>query len=73
MRPSINRILESPFVQESLKSFSAELEEQAQKDKSEFDGKKSSEPAKPAAAAQPVAQAPAAGCTKPLERTMAMP
>jgi len=64
MRPSINRILESPFVQESLKGFSAELEEQAQKDKSEFDKKPAPEPAKapvaqPAPAAAPAAQKPA--------------
>jgi serine/threonine protein kinase len=55
MRPSINRILDSSYVQTTLKTFSAELEDQAQKDKQEFDTKKSVEPPKTA----PIQQAPA--------------
>jgi serine/threonine protein kinase len=51
-RPSINRILESSFIQESLKSFSNELQEQTAKDKAEFEEKKSTQP-QPTAAAQP--------------------
>ncbi|ORC93431.1 putative serine/threonine protein kinase, putative,protein kinase [Trypanosoma theileri] len=39
-RPSINRILESAFVQESLKSFSADLEKQAEKERAEFEAKR---------------------------------
>lgn len=38
-RPSVNRILESHFVQQSLKTFSADLEDQAAKDKAEFEAK----------------------------------
>lgn len=63
MRPSINRILDSSYVQSTLKTFSAELEDQAQKDKSEFETKKTAEPPKttPVVQQAPVqAQAPAA-------------
>ncbi|EPY27657.1 protein kinase [Strigomonas culicis] len=55
-RPSINRILESSFVQESLKGFSADLERQAEKDRADYEAKsKNSAPAK---AAEPAAAAP---------------
>ncbi|EAO00209.1 putative protein kinase [Trypanosoma cruzi] len=39
-RPSINRILESSFIQESLRSFSVDLEKQAEKDRAEFEEKR---------------------------------
>ncbi|ESL07536.1 serine/threonine protein kinase [Trypanosoma rangeli SC58] len=38
-RPSINRILESSFVQDSLRSFSVDLERQAEKERVEFEQK----------------------------------
>lgn len=60
VRPSINRILESGYVQDSLRSFSAELEEQAQKDKQDFDAKPKAAPA----AAASVPEAPAAPAPK---------
>ncbi|AAZ10353.1 serine/threonine-protein kinase, putative [Trypanosoma brucei brucei TREU927] len=48
-RPSINRILESPFVQESLKGFSADLEKQAEKERAEYEARnpKITKPVKP--------------------------
>ncbi|KEG14067.1 putative serine/threonine protein kinase, putative,protein kinase [Trypanosoma grayi] len=46
-RPSVNRILESPFVQESLKGFSADLEKQAEKDRTEFEARRPPPPKTP--------------------------
>lgn len=60
-RPSINRILESPYVQEQLKAFSADIEAEATKDKAEFDTK----PPPPATRPAPAAAAPAAGAAAP--------
>ena len=42
-RPSVNRVLESPYIQEQLKTFSADIEDQATRDKAEFDAKKPQE------------------------------
>lgn len=56
-RPSINRILESSYVQDSLKTFSSELEEQAQKDKQEFETRR---PEPPKSAPSPTPAVPTA-------------
>lgn len=39
-RPNINRILESAYVQECLKTFSVDLEKQAEKDRAEYEAKR---------------------------------
>jgi serine/threonine protein kinase len=57
MRPSINRILDSSYVQSTLKTFSAELEDQAQKDKQDYDSKKATEPKAAPTQQAPVTQA----------------
>ncbi|CAD2218647.1 hypothetical protein AGDE_05387 [Angomonas deanei] len=54
-RPSINRILESSFVQESLKGFSSDLERQAEKDRMEYEAKKPTSTSQPKAPAAPAA------------------
>ncbi|RNF12496.1 putative protein kinase [Trypanosoma conorhini] len=54
-RPSINRVLESPFVQESLRSFSVDLEKQAEKERAEFEKKC---PAPPKTAPKPIQDRP---------------
>jgi tRNA A-37 threonylcarbamoyl transferase component Bud32 len=69
-RPSINRLLEQPFVQTSLRNFSEELEAQTAKERAEYEERKrqaktapatdappAAEPAAEAAAAPPSAQA----------------
>ena len=61
-RPSVNRVLESAFVQESLKGFSNELQEQTARDKVEWEEKKKTMPAQPTG--QP-APAPAAQPAQP--------
>lgn len=38
-RPNINRILESSYVQDCLKNFSADLERQAERDRAEYEAK----------------------------------
>lgn len=38
-RPNVNRILESSYVQDCLKNFSADLERQAEKDRAEYEAK----------------------------------
>lgn len=47
-RPSINRVLESAYIQEALRGFSHELQEQTARDRQEFEEKKASETTKPA-------------------------
>ncbi|KAG8341439.1 Protein kinase domain [Trypanosoma vivax] len=53
-RPSINRILETSFVQESLRSFSADLERQAEKERAEYEARNAdaSRPVKPTSSAE---------------------
>ncbi|CAJ1031147.1 putative Protein kinase domain/Protein tyrosine kinase [Leishmania shawi] len=64
-RPSINRILESSYVQGTLRSFSDDLARQVEKDRNEFEAKQLSERENPAHPPQPkegatkVTQAPA--------------
>lgn len=43
-RPSVNRILESQYVQNSLRAFSEELQQQTQRERKEFDDNKSTSP-----------------------------
>lgn len=43
-RPNINRILESQYIQDSLKSFSTDLERQVEKDRAEFEAKNAAGP-----------------------------
>jgi NIMA (never in mitosis gene a)-related kinase len=58
-RPSVNRILESPYVQEALKGFSNELQEQTNREKAELDEKlKNQPPPAPAPVKAPGAPAP---------------
>lgn len=45
-RPSINRILETSYVQNALRGFSADLERQAEKDRAEFEAKHPNNPTK---------------------------
>ena len=44
-RPGVNRLLEHPYVQQCLRSFSDDLEEQTAKEKAEFEEKKKRAPA----------------------------
>lgn len=50
-RPSINRILESTYVQECLRGFSADLERQAERDRNEYEARHPNGP--PKAASRP--------------------
>eukprot|EP01061_Rhynchopus_euleeides_P008540 TRINITY_DN17671_c0_g1_i1.p1 TRINITY_DN17671_c0_g1~~TRINITY_DN17671_c0_g1_i1.p1 ORF type:complete len:533 (+),score=223.79 TRINITY_DN17671_c0_g1_i1:43-1641(+) len=57
MRPSINRVLESSYVQDSLRAFSQELASQTERDKMIYDEKRKKRPERHAPApAQPAPQ-----------------
>lgn len=68
-RPSINRVLEDSYVQDSLRGFSADLERQAEKDRQEYEAKHPNGPPKerPREQAPPAQPAPAtaAAAAKP--------
>lgn len=51
MRPSVNTLLESPFVQRSLATFSKELEEQSRRERDEHEAKRAAAPNAPPPAA----------------------
>ncbi|KAK7200236.1 serine/threonine-protein kinase [Novymonas esmeraldas] len=59
-RPSINRILESSYVQSTLRGFSEDLARQVEKDRTEFEAKQHSEREKQAQQPQPPKEAPEA-------------
>eukprot|EP01062_Namystynia_karyoxenos_P058876 TRINITY_DN50328_c0_g1_i1.p1 TRINITY_DN50328_c0_g1~~TRINITY_DN50328_c0_g1_i1.p1 ORF type:complete len:541 (+),score=193.87 TRINITY_DN50328_c0_g1_i1:88-1623(+) len=59
MRPSVNRILESSYVQDSLRAFSQELASQTERDRQHYEEKKRARGSVPAARA-PAPASPAA-------------
>ena len=61
-RPSVNRLLEQPFVQTSLRTFSEELEAQTARERAEYEERKRQQPATTAPATG-AAPAPAAAAT----------
>ena len=66
MRPSINRVLESSYVQESLRAFSQELASQTERDKAIYDEKRRRRPRPEAPVQQPApAPVPAPAPAKP--------
>eukprot|EP01064_Diplonema_japonicum_P036622 TRINITY_DN8301_c0_g1_i1.p1 TRINITY_DN8301_c0_g1~~TRINITY_DN8301_c0_g1_i1.p1 ORF type:complete len:540 (+),score=152.10 TRINITY_DN8301_c0_g1_i1:52-1620(+) len=58
MRPSINRILESPYVQDSLRAFSQELASQTERDKQVYEEKKKRRPTQKPSITQSATPAP---------------
>eukprot|EP01059_Diplonema_ambulator_P001679 TRINITY_DN1141_c7_g1_i1.p1 TRINITY_DN1141_c7_g1~~TRINITY_DN1141_c7_g1_i1.p1 ORF type:complete len:541 (+),score=160.59 TRINITY_DN1141_c7_g1_i1:53-1624(+) len=59
MRPSINRILESPYVQDSLRAFSQELASQTERDKQVYEEKKKRRPSTQKPSVQAASPTPA--------------
>jgi tRNA A-37 threonylcarbamoyl transferase component Bud32 len=53
LRPSINRVLEMPFIQAQLKVFSEEMQRQTIRDREEYEKKKAAQPAAAAVAVAP--------------------
>eukprot|EP00672_Neobodo_designis_P022466 CAMPEP_0174849842 /NCGR_PEP_ID=MMETSP1114-20130205/17695_1 /TAXON_ID=312471 /ORGANISM="Neobodo designis, Strain CCAP 1951/1" /LENGTH=504 /DNA_ID=CAMNT_0016084251 /DNA_START=41 /DNA_END=1552 /DNA_ORIENTATION=+ len=58
-RPSINRLLEQPFVQTSLRTFSEELEAQTARERAEYEERKRRAPQQPAQTASTATPQPA--------------